>query len=61
MDKSLEQLVLALLAKEGLEAREGDLEQFGSLLEEYAATLKSLREVDVGTEEIAGTFHPEWK
>jgi hypothetical protein len=61
MDESLEQLVIVLLAKEGLEAKEGDLQQFGPLLEKYAATLKSLREVDVGAQEIAGTFHPEWK
>ena len=61
MDKSLEQLVLTLLGKEGLEAKNGDLEKFGPLLEQYVATLKILREVDVGVEEIAGTFHPEWK
>ncbi|HZD39472.1 MAG TPA: hypothetical protein VE131_02045 [Terriglobales bacterium] len=61
MDKSLEQLIGLLLAREGLEPKEGDLERFGPLLETFAATLKSLREVDVGTEELAGTFHPEWK
>jgi len=59
MDKSLEQMILVLLAKEGLEAKEGDLEKFGPLLEKYVATLKRLREVDVGVEEIAGIFHPE--
>lgn len=61
MDKSLEQIILVLLAKEGLEAKEGDLEKFGPLVEQYVATLKSLREVDVGGEEIAGTFRPERK
>jgi hypothetical protein len=61
MDKLLEQLVLMLLGKEGLEAKDGDLEQFGPLLEQYLATLKRLRDVDVGAEEIAGTFHPERK
>lgn len=61
MDKSLEESLRVLLAKEGLEPKEGDLERFGSLLEQYVATLKALRSVDVGQEEIAGTFHPEWK
>lgn len=61
MDKKLEHTVLVLLEKEGLEARPGDLERFGPLLEQYAATLEVLRSVDVADEEIAGTFHPEWK
>jgi len=61
VDKSLEQLVLVLLAKEGLEPKEGDLEKFAPLLEKYVAVLAELRAVDVGSEEIAGTFHPEAK
>jgi hypothetical protein len=61
MDKALEQTLLVLLAKEGLEPKEGDLERFSALLEQYVATLKILRQVDVGEEEIAGTFHPESK
>ena len=61
MDKMLEQSLRVLLAKEGLEAKEGDLERFGPLLEQYIATLKTLRAVDVDAEEIAGAFHPEWK
>jgi hypothetical protein len=61
MDKALEQTLRMLLAKEELEPKEGDLERFGPLLEQYLATLKTLRAVDVGDEEIAGTFHPEWK
>jgi hypothetical protein len=61
MDKAFEQSLLTLLAKEGLEPKEGDLERFGPLLEQYVATLKTLRQVDVGEEEIALTFHPESK
>jgi len=61
MDKQLEQTLVVLLAKEGLEPKEGDLERFGPLLEQYAATLNVLRSVDVSDEEIAGTFRPEWK
>jgi hypothetical protein len=61
MDRTLEEAVRALLAKEGLEAKEGDLERFGPLLEQYVATLETLRGIDVAEEEIAGTFHPERK
>ncbi|HXG53033.1 MAG TPA: hypothetical protein VNN77_16680 [candidate division Zixibacteria bacterium] len=61
MDKSLERMLEALLQKEGLEPRDGDLERFGSLLEHYVATLETLRSVDAGDAEIAGVFHPERK
>jgi len=61
MEKNLEAMLRVLLAKEGLEPKEGDLENFSPLLETYVATLKRLRAVDVGVEEIAGTFHPERK
>jgi hypothetical protein len=61
MDRELEQTLRALLSKEGLEPREGDLERFGPLIERYMETLKVLRSVEVGDEEIAGTFDPAWK
>jgi hypothetical protein len=61
MDKQMEQTILALLAKEGLEPRDGDLERFGPLLDQYLATLKTLNSLDLADEEIAGTFHPESK
>lgn len=61
MDKALEDTLRALFAKEGLEPRAGDLEAFSPLLEKYMETLKALRAVDVGAEEIAGAFHPEWR
>ena len=61
MDRKLEETVRALLAKEGLEAKEGDLERFGPLLEQYVATLETLRGVELGEEEIAGIFHPQGK
>ena len=61
MDKQMEQALAALLAKEGLEARDGDLERFAPLLDQYIATLKALNSVDLADEEIAGTFHPESK
>ncbi len=61
MDRELEQILRALLSKEGLEPREGDLERFGPLLERYMETLRALRSIDVGDEEIACTFDPAWK
>jgi hypothetical protein len=61
MDSKLAQTLAVLLEKEELEPKDGDLERFGPLLEQYVATLKTLRSVDVGEEEIAGTFNPEWK
>lgn len=61
MNNKLAQTLAVLLEKEGLEPKAGDLERFGALLEEYVTTLETLRSVNVGDEEIAGTFHPEWK
>jgi hypothetical protein len=61
MDSKLAQNLVVLLERERLEPKDGDLERFGSLLEQYVATLETLRSVDVGEEEIAATFHPEWK
>jgi hypothetical protein len=60
MEKLTEQSLKALLAQAGLEPKEGDLERFGHLLDTYMASLKALHSVDLGDEEIAPTFHPEW-
>jgi hypothetical protein len=59
MEKLTEQSLKALLAREGLEAKEGDLESFGHLIDTYIAALKALHSIDLGNEEIAPTFHPE--
>ncbi|HEX9143361.1 MAG TPA: hypothetical protein VGA09_03750 [Candidatus Binatia bacterium] len=60
MEKLLEQSLTALLAREGLEPKEGDLEQFSKIIELYMATLKTLHSVNLGDEEIAPVFKPEW-
>ncbi len=60
MEKLTEQSLTALLVRGGLEAKEGDLERFGQLIDMYMASLKALHSVDLGGEEIAPTFHPEW-
>lgn len=61
MEKTIEQSLVALLAQEGLEPKEGDLERFGKLLDYYVASVKALHSVELGDEEIAPTFNPEWR
>jgi hypothetical protein len=61
MDQLIEQSLRAALAREGLEARDGDLEQFSEIIELYANNLKQLHSVDLGAEELAPVFRPEWK
>ena len=60
MDKLIEQSLHALLAREGLEPKEGDLEEFAKIIELYMGNLKTLHSVDLGAEEVAGVFRPEW-
>ena len=60
MDRHTEQLLEALLAREGLEPRPGDLEAFAEIIDLYRANLETLRGLDLGDEEVAPVFHPEW-
>jgi hypothetical protein len=60
MDKLIEQSLHALLAREGLEPKAGDLEEFAKIIELYMGNLKTLHSVDLGAEEVAGVFRPEW-
>ena len=60
MDKILEQSLRALLAREGLEPKQGDLEEFSQIIELYMSTLKTLHSVSLGAEEPAPVFRPEW-
>ena len=60
MDKLIERSLRALLAREGLEAKEGDLEQFAEIIELYVDNLKTLHSVNLGVEELGPVFHPEW-
>ena len=60
MDKLIEQSLRALLAREGLEPKEGDLEQFAEIIELYMGNLKTLHSVDLGAEELGPVFRPEW-
>jgi hypothetical protein len=60
MDKLIQQSLTALLAREGLEPREGDLEQFAKIIELYMENLKQLHSVNLGAEELGPVFRPEW-
>ena len=54
MDKLIEQSLSALLAREGLEPKEGDLEQFSKIIDLYMATLKRLHSVNLGVFALPG-------
>jgi len=60
MDKLIEQSLNALLAREGLEPKPGDLEEFAKIIELYMGNLKTLHSVDLGAEELGPVFRPEW-
>ena len=60
MDKIIEQSLMAQLAREGLEPRPGDLEEFAKIIELYLENLKTLHSVNLGAEELAPVFRPEW-
>jgi hypothetical protein len=51
---------MAQLAREGLEPRPGDLEEFAKIIELYLDNLKTLHSVSLGAEELAPVFRPEW-
>jgi hypothetical protein len=61
MDKLIEQNLRAVLAREGLEPRAGDLEQFSEIIERYMENLRQLHSVNLGSEELGPVFRPEWK
>lgn len=60
MDKLIEENLLALLKREGLEPKAGDLEQFSEIIGLYVENLKQLHSVNLGAEELAPVFRPEW-
>jgi hypothetical protein len=60
MEKIIEQSLMAQLAREGLEPRPGDLEEFAKIIELYLDNLKTLHSVNLGSEELAPVFRPEW-
>ena len=60
MNKLIEENLIAILKREGLEPKAGDLEQFSEIIELYMENLKQLHSVNLGSEELAPVFRPEW-
>ncbi|MGH7930528.1 MAG: hypothetical protein ACREQV_22380 [Candidatus Binatia bacterium] len=60
MDKLIEQSLNALLAREGLQPKEGDLKEFEKIIELYMGNLKQLHSINLGSEELGPVFRPEW-
>jgi hypothetical protein len=60
MDKLIEKNLLAVLKREGLEPKPGDLEQFAEIIGLYMENLKQLHSVNLGAEELGPVFRPEW-
>ena len=60
MNKLIEENLMAVLKREGLEPAPGDLEQFGEIIELYMENLKQLHSVNLGAEELGPVFRPEW-
>ncbi|HET7009118.1 MAG TPA: hypothetical protein VFK65_26735 [Candidatus Binatia bacterium] len=61
MDKLIEANLTAVLEREGLEPKPGDLEEFSEIIELYVGNLKELHSVNLGSEELGPVFRPEWK
>ena len=53
MNKLIEENLIAVLKREGLEPKAGDLEQFSEIIELYS--------VNLGADELGPVFRPEWK
>ena len=61
MDKLIEENLIAVLKREGLEPKAGDLEQFGEIISLYMDNLRQLHSINLEAEELAPVFRPEWK
>jgi hypothetical protein len=60
MDKIIEDNLRAMLKREGLEPKPGDLDEFSKIIELYVENLKQLHSVNLGSDELAPVFRPEW-
>jgi hypothetical protein len=60
MKKLVEQNLKAVLEREGLQPKPGDLEQFSEIIDLYMGNLKQLHSVNLGAEELGPVFRPEW-
>lgn len=60
MNKFIEDSLMAVLKREGLEPKPGDLEQFSEIIELYIENLKQLHSINLGAEEPGPVFRPDW-
>lgn len=60
MNKRVEENLLAVLKREGLQPRPEDLEQFSEIIDLYIENLKQLHSINLGAEEPGPVFRPEW-
>jgi hypothetical protein len=60
VDKLIEDNLLAVLKREGLQPKDGDLELFAKIIELYVENLKQLHSVNLGSEVLGPVFHPDW-
>jgi hypothetical protein len=60
MNKLIEENLQAVLRREGLEAKAGDLEEFSKIIELYVENLKQLHSVNLVSEDLGPVFRPEW-
>jgi hypothetical protein len=61
MNKLIEENLIAVLKREGLEPKPGDLEEFSEIIELYMENLKQLHSINLGADELGPVFRPEWK
>lgn len=59
MNKLIADNLRAVLKREGLEPKPGDLEEFSRIIELYMENLKQLHSVNLGAEELGPVFRPE--
>jgi hypothetical protein len=59
MNKLIADNLTAVLKREGLEPKPGDLEEFSRIIELYMENLKQLHSVNLGAEELGPVFRPE--
>jgi hypothetical protein len=60
MNRVIEDNLVAVLKREGLEVKPSDLEQFSEIIELYMENLKQLHSINLGAEELGPVFRPEW-
>lgn len=60
MNRVIEDNLIAVLKREGLEAKPADLQQFSEIIELYIENLRQLHSVNLGAEEPGPVFRPEW-